>query len=134
MYVAALYVQRKAANASEIVEAREPRRVALYLLRDLEADSLIGALKEGLQHNNSEAELAALKAETDQFEIIMRKIGNAKEGDRVVLDFTADGTTVSFNGTARGNIPGTAFGRALLKVWLGDKPVDPDLKRGLLGG
>ena len=134
VYVAALYVPRKTGNTGEILDSREPRRVTLQLLRDLDADSFVGALKEGLRLNHSDSELAVLKQDIDQFELIMRKVGNAKEGDRVVLDFTADGTAVGFNGLARGNIAGAAFGRALLKVWIGDKPVAPELKRALLGG
>jgi hypothetical protein len=30
-------------------------------------------------------------------------------------------------------MPGEAFFRALLRVWLGDDPSQPDLKRALLG-
>jgi len=31
-------------------------------------------------------------------------------------------------------IPGEDFNRALLRIWLGDRPADGDLKRGMLGG
>ena len=64
----------------------------------------------------------------------MRGIGNARKGDLITIDFSGDGTNVGFNGQARGSVAGDAFGRALLKVWLGDKPVDADLKQSLLGG
>jgi len=38
------------------------------------------------------------------------------------------------NGEPRGKpIAGEDFYRALLRIWLGDKPVDGDLKQGLLG-
>jgi long-chain acyl-CoA synthetase len=134
VYVAALYLPKKTTNAGEIIDSRDPRRITLHLVRDLDADSLIGALKEGLQQNHSESELAALKADIERFEGIMRGVGNAKIGDVVGIDFSGDATMVSFNGQARGSIPGFAFGRALLKVWLGDKPADADLKRALLGG
>jgi len=134
IYVAALYLPKKTANAGEIIDSREPRRITLHLVRDLDADALIGALKEGLQHNHSESELAALKPDIERFEGVMRAVGNARIGDVVGIDFSGDATVVSFNGQARGSIPGAAFGRALLKVWLGDKPADADLKRALLGG
>jgi hypothetical protein len=134
VYVAALYAPKKVATASEIIDAREPRRIALHLMRELSADDLVGALKEGLYHNHSEAELAVLKGDIDRFEAIMRGVGNAKSGDVVGIDFTAEGTAVSFNGQARGSVAGPAFGRALLKVWLGEKPVDAGLKQALLGG
>lgn len=134
VYVAALYAPRKTTAVGALLESREPRRMALHMMRDLDADSLVGALKDGLQNNHSAGELAKLKAEIDQFEGIMRGVGNARKGDLVTIDFSGDGTGISFNGQARGSIAGEAFSRALLKVWLGDKPVDADLKQSLLGG
>lgn len=134
VYVAALYAPKKVTTASAIVESREARRMALHMMRDLDADTLIGALKEGLLNNHSPAELAKLKPEIDQFEGVMRGVGNARKGDLITIDFTVDGTSVAFNGQSRGSVAGEAFARALLKVWLGDKPVDTDLKHTLLGG
>jgi len=133
VYVGALYVTRKAATPAALLDAGNLRRMSLRLLRDLDADTLYGALRDGLKDNNSEAELAALQAPIDQFAEIMKKIGNARSGDTVAIDFTGDGVGVSLNGEARGKVAGATFGRALLKVWLGDKPVDASLKKALLG-
>lgn len=134
VYVAAVYATKKTASAAELVDSREPRRVALHMMRELDADSLIDALKDGLRQNHSDNELAALKTDIGQFEGIMRGIGTAKPGDLIAIDFSAEGTGVGFNGQARGSVAGAAFGRALLKVWLGEKPVDAGLKQALLGG
>ena len=134
VYVAALYVPKKTGDAREIVDSAQARLITLHLMRSLDADTLIGALKEGLEKNNSAADLAALKPEIDQFEALMRQIGKAKEGDIVLIDFAPNGTDVGFNGQTRGTIPGRAFGQALLKVWLGDQPPQADLKQALLGG
>ena len=134
VYVGALYVTQKANTPAGLLDATTPRRMTLRMLRDIDADTLYGALRDGLRDNNSEAELAALKAQIDQFAEIMKKIGNAKSGDTVAIDFTADGVGVSFNGEARGKVAGAPFARALLKVWLGDNPVDASLKKALLGG
>jgi hypothetical protein len=39
------------------------------------------------------------------------------------------------NGQARGTaIPGEDFYTAVLRVWLGEKPADSGLKKGLVGG
>ena len=65
---------------------------------------------------------------------IMKKIGNARNGDTVAIDFTTDGVGVSFNGEARGKVASASFARALLKVWLGENSVDASLKKALLGG
>ena len=73
--------------------------------------------------------MAALKAQQDQLTSIMKVFGEAKEGDVVTLDFVDGATVVGFNGAARGTIPGESFNKALTKIWLGDKPVQGDLRR-----
>ena len=133
IYVAAFYVSQKSATPSALLDAANPRRMSLRLLRDLDADTLYGALRDGLKDNNSEAELVALQAAIDQFAEVMKKIGNARRGDTVAIDFTSDGVGVSLNGEGRGKVLSAPFGRALLKVWLGENPVDASLKKALLG-
>jgi hypothetical protein len=44
------------------------------------------------------------------------------------------GIEVSVNGAVKGTIAGDDFSRALMAVWLGDSPPNPELKSGLLGG
>jgi long-chain acyl-CoA synthetase len=133
VYVASLYLPAKASDLAGVL-AKAPRRIQMNLLRTLAPDQLVDALNEGLKENNSEAELAAIKAQTDQLMTIMRSFGEAKEGNVVTLDFVDGATVVGFNGATRGTIPGDAFNKALTKIWLGDKPVQADLKKALLGG
>ena len=61
---------------------------------------------------------------------------NGKKGDVIHLDFApGTGTQVVFNGKPRGKpIAGDDFYRVLLRIWLGDSPVDTRLKRAMLGG
>jgi long-chain acyl-CoA synthetase len=106
----------------------------MNLLRDLSADQLVDALNDGLRDNNSEAELAAVKAQQTQLATIMKAFGEVKEGNVVTLDFVDGGTAIGFNGAAKGTIPGEAFNRALTRIWLGEKPVQADLKKAMLGG
>lgn len=134
VYVAALYAPKKTASAADLMDSREPRRMVLRLMRDISADTLIGALDEGLRANLGEAERAALKDDSERFAALMRNVGNAKEGDSISIDFTPQGTLVGINGQARGSVAGTAFGNALLRVWLGEHPAQQDLKQALLGG
>jgi hypothetical protein len=133
VYVGSLYVTAKA-NGAAAVYAKSPRRVQLNMLRDVGADQMINALVEGVNEANSAAEAAAVKAQTDQLATIMKSIGELKEGNVLAFDFADDATKVSLNGTAKGSIPGDAFNKALMNAWLGDKPVQPDLKKAMLGG
>ena len=54
----------------------------------------------------------------------------------IALDWQpASGTALLVNGAPQGKpIAGEDFYRALLRIWLGDKPVQDDLKKALLGG
>jgi hypothetical protein len=133
VYVGSLYVPAKSADLAAVL-ANGPRRIQLNLLRTLSADQLVDALNEGLKENNSEAEMAAVKAQADQLTATMKAFGEAKEGNVVTLDFVDGATLVGFNGAARGTIPGEAFNKALTKIWLGEKPVQADLKKAMLGG
>lgn len=133
VYVASLYVPAKA-NAPAGVLAKGPRRIQMNLLRNLSADQLADALVDGLKDNNTEAELAAVKAQQDQMVATMKAFGEVKEKDVVTLDYANGSTTILLNGVSKATIPGDAFNVALTKVWLGDKPVQGDLKKALLGG
>jgi len=44
------------------------------------------------------------------------------------------GVQVSVNGVAKGTIKGDDFAKALLSIWLGPEPPNPEIKAGLLGG
>ena len=133
VYVGSLYLPAKAGDLAGVI-AKGPRRIQMNLLRDLSADQLIDALNDGLKDNNSEAELAAVKAQQIQFATIMKAFGDVKEGNVVTLDFVDDGTAIGLNGAAKGAIPGEAFNRALTRIWLGEKPAQADLKKAMLGG
>lgn len=133
VYVASLYVPQKAGDLAAVL-AKGPRRIQLNLLRTLSADQLVDALNEGLAESNSSAEMAAVKSQADQLASIMKAFKEVKETDVVALDFVDGATRINWNGETKGNIPGEAFNRALTRVWLGDKPVQADLKKAMLGG
>ena len=134
VYVGALYVGQKAASAAAIYDSAVTRRMALRMLRDVEADALHDALDEGLRNNHSPAELADLQGASEQLARLMKGIGKAREGDTIAIDFTNEGVSVSLNGELRGRVAAPALSKALLKVWLGDRPADGALKKALLGG
>ena len=132
VYVASLYLPQKATELAAVM-AKNPRRIQLNMLRTLSADQLVEALNEGLAENNAAAELAAVKSQVDQLATIMKSFKEVKEKDVITLDFVDGATRIGLNGEAKGNIGGDAFNQALTKVWLGEKPVQADLKKSLLG-
>ena len=110
-------------------------RVALHILHELSSKKLFNAFSEAIEANHTPAELAALDAQLKQMAQIFDAVKEVKPGDVITLDYLpASGTQISVNGMARGTIAGAAFNRALLKIWLGSKPVQNDLKKDMLGG
>ena len=135
VYVAGLYAGQKSTNAATIVNDKGARRVTLRMLRDVEAQSFIDSFNEGLKNNTPEAQLNAMKPQVDALVSTLKAIGEAKKGDAINFDYTQDGgTRITVNGQAKGSpIPGADFFSAVLRIWLGDKPADETLKKGMLG-
>jgi len=133
VYVGSLYVPAKASSAAAVF-AKAPRRVQLDMLRDVSADQMLEALVDGIKDGNPPADVAAVKPQSDQLASILKGIGQLKEGNVLTFDFVDGATRVALNGADKGSIAGEAFNKALLNAWLGDKPVQADLKKAMLGG
>jgi hypothetical protein len=136
VYAIGLYLPEKKTAAADAIGAAGSKRVVIQMLRDVSADQFSDALMEGMKDNHSEADMKALEARAKQLAAIMAEMKEAKKGMRITLDWlSAAGTTVTVDGKAAGlPILGEDFYRALLRIWLGEKPVQPDLKNALLGG
>jgi hypothetical protein len=136
VYVAGLYVPQKASDAATLLAQKGARRIVITMLRNVDAETFAGALIDGLRNNHGEAQLAAMKASIDALTANLKAAGEARKGDVIHFEFVPEaGTRVTINGQVRGSvIPGEDFFTAVLRIWLGDKPVDGSLKKGLLGG
>jgi hypothetical protein len=136
VYAAGLYVPQKSTSAATLLAQKGPRRVTIGMLRNVDADTFVGALNDGLKANLTAEQLAGFKAQIDALNANFKAVGEAKKGDVINFEFTPEaGTRILVNGQPRGAaIPGEGFFEAVLRIWIGDKPVDADLKRGMLGG
>jgi hypothetical protein len=64
----------------------------------------------------------------------MAEVQEAKKGMVISLGWNGKATQLRIDGKPTGApIEGEDFFRALLRIWLGDKPVQDDLKKALLG-
>lgn len=132
VYVAALYTDAKNLDAATIVAAKTPKRMALKMLRDVEADKIRNAWREGLEANVPAAERAAM---ADAIAGFIAAFSDMKKGDTVWVDnLPGEGLRVTINNVPKATYRGDAFSAAVFKIWLGDKPAQERLKRELLGG
>ena len=136
VYVAALYVPQKSGDAAALLAQKGPRRVAITMLRSVDAETFAGALNDGLRSNHTEAQLTAMKPQIDALNATLKAVGEAKKGDVIHFEFMPEGgTRVTVNGQPRGSaIAGEDFFTAVLRIWIGDKPVDGGLKKGMVAG
>ena len=136
VYAMGLYLPEKMNAASEAIAAQGAKRVAIHMLRDVDAASFTEALTDGMKANHDEAAMKAFEPRIAQLSAIMAELKEAKKGMQILLDWQpANGTLVSVDGAPRGKpIAGEDFYRALLRIWLGEKPVQDDLKKALLAG
>ena len=131
VYAMGLYVADR--NADPVAQPGA-KRIAIHMLRDVDADQFVGALADGIRDNHSAAEAKALEPRVAQLGAILAALKEAKKGMLITLDGVPGGTLVSVDGKPAGKpIEGEDFYRALLRIWLGDNPVQDDLKKALLG-
>ncbi len=135
VYAMGLYLPQRTASPAAAMSANGAQRIRIVTLRDLGADQFVEALVDGLAKNLTSEEMAALQPSIASFREAMLAIGEARSGTEVLLDWLPGaGTRLTVAGTPRGkDIPGDAFYRGLLRIWLGEHPVQSDLKKQLLG-
>ena len=135
LYIAALYLPEKSTSGAAVLTDSGEKRMALHLLIGISAEHLFSALNNAIAANHNPTEMSVLEAPLKEFAAIFHTIGEVKKGDVVMFDYLpGSGTQISVNGVAKGTVGGAVFNSALLKVWLGDKPAQNDLKQKLLGG
>lgn len=133
VYAMGLYVRD--AKADPILQPG-PKRILMRMLRNVDAATFTEALVDGMRPNHDAATMQALAPRIAELSGVMAELKQAKKGMTITLDWLpATGTQMTVDGGVTGApIAGEDFYRALLRIWLGPKPVQDDLKKALLGG
>jgi hypothetical protein len=136
IYVGALYLPAKKTSTEEVLRDPGPKRVALHVLVDeLTAKELTASLNNALAANHIPAELALIESRIQDLNRMMGSLGAVRKGGVVLVDYLPGvGTRVTVNGEEKITIRGEDFYRALLRIWIGAKPVDGRLRDAMLGG
>lgn len=130
VYVAGLYLEQKSSDANAILKADAPKRLVMHFVRDVSKNQMTDAFQEGFEKNSPDA-LKSMKADIDR---LLGSITDIKEGQEMVFTYVpGTGTTMSINGQDKVTVAGPAFAPVVFSLWLGPKPPNADLKKGLLG-
>ena len=130
IYVGGLYLPQKSSDADAIIISAGPDRVLMHMIYAVSKEQFTDAWHDDFKANNPQD----YEALHDQIEQFIAWFSDSKKDDVVTMDWVpGQGTQISWNGSFRGNIPGDAFHKALLRVFLGPNPPTSDLKDGMLG-
>jgi Chalcone isomerase-like len=135
VYAAGLYVPQRGRDAGNLLAQNGPKSLQIVLLRELTGEDFADAMVKGFVKNNGSADQARFQPKIDEIRNLMMSFGKVRKGAVIHIDFTPSaGTSVTIDGVRKGpEIAGDEFFTALLRIWLGNAPVDADLKASLLG-
>ncbi len=135
VYAAGLYVPKKDHSVTGLLSQPGAKSMQIVLFRDLTGDDFADAMYKGFNKNNSEADIAKFQQRLEDIKKVMIGMGAVKKGTVIHIDHVPNaGIKVLMDGVLKGSDSGgDDFYTALLKIWLGQHPVDSDLKQALLG-
>jgi len=130
VYVAGLYLAQKSSDPQAILKADAPKRIVMHFVRDVSKNQLTDGFTESFENNTPDA-AKAMKPEIDR---LFGALESIKDGDEIVFTYLpGTGTSLAIAGKDKLTIAAPAFGAMLFSVWLGPKPPNAALKKGLLG-
>ena len=130
VYVAGLYLEQKSSDPDAIMKSDAAKRIVMKFLYHPSKSQMADAFNEGFENNSPDA-MKSMKPDIDK---LVGALEDLKAGDEMVFTYVpGQGTTLSINGKDKVTIAGQAFSSVLLSVWLGPKPPNADMKKGLLG-
>jgi hypothetical protein len=131
VYVAALYVVQPTHDAKPLIDSDTPQQLTLQFVRNVGVEDLRKAFVAGFERNDV-GQTAALKERVAKLNAWM---SDMKSGQRLTfVRLPHSGVQVLVNEVKKGLLEGDDFSRALITIWLGAAPPNPELKSGLLGG
>jgi Chalcone isomerase-like len=130
VYIGSLYTARRLATAAEALGDSGDKLIRMNFLHSkVEKGKIIEAFNEGFANNSPDL---AGSAEAGKF--LSFFTADFNRGDVVDLALGADGSvSASHNGRQLGTVSSAKLGRGVLAIYLGDRPADDSLKKGMLG-
>lgn len=133
VYIQALYLSQLSQNPKEIINDNTEMSIRIEITSPLvSSGKLTRALHTGFE-KSAGAEYGSYKQKMELLKSFLAE--DIKKGDVFELTYSPSDTSIWVikNRELKGKIPGMDFKKIFFGIWLGDKPVDEDLKNSLLG-
>jgi hypothetical protein len=134
VYALGFYLKERKSTVQDVLKSEGPRRIQIVSMRDLTSDEFGMAFMNGLNTNTGPEERTKLLPQTRSFGEMFAEFPGLKKGDVLIVDWLpGQGSQCQLNGKKIGQtLPDVAFFNAIMRIWIGDKPVDTALKPKLL--
>lgn len=130
VYIGSLYSGKRLQGAAEAFNDSSDKLIRMNFLHSkVDKEKIIEAFKEGFANNSPE-----LTASAEVKKFLALFTADFSRGDVVDLTLRADGSvSASHNGKLLGTVASARLAKGVLAIYLGDKPADESLKKGMLG-
>jgi hypothetical protein len=135
VYVAAMYLGKKAATPEEVYAAPGPKRMTITLVRDIDSNELGKSFTKAFEENTPKNEMGKLIPGLIKMGQIFAAQKKLVAGEAFTIDWLpGTGTVISVKGVPQGEpFKEPEFFTALMRIWFGPNPADARLKELLLG-
>lgn len=135
VYTAGLYLEQKADTPEAVLAQTGPKRITITMLRDIDSGELGKLFARGMEDNMDRKQFSRLIPGVMRMSQVFTDHKQLKSGETFVLDWVpGTGTVLTVKGQVEGQpFKEPEFFEALMRIWLGPKPVDWQLKDALLG-
>ena len=135
VYVAGLYLGQQASTPEAVYQDTGPKRLQVFMLRDINADQLGRLFTQGMQDNASKTAFSKSIPGMLRMSQIFSDRKKLLAGDTFSVDWVpGQGTFIRVNGEPVSEpIVEPEFFRSLMSIWLGKHPAEDSLKAALLG-
>lgn len=135
VYTAGLYLGQKATTTEQVLAAPGPRRMTITMLRDIDSAELGKLFSRGMEDNMERSAFSKLIPGVIRMSQVFTDHKKLLASETFVLDWVpGTGTVLTVKGKVEGEpFKEPEFFNALMRIWLGPKPADWQLKDALLG-
>ncbi|MEO6015827.1 MAG: chalcone isomerase family protein [Polaromonas sp.] len=135
VYVAALYLGKKAATPEEVYAAPGPKRMSITLVREIDSNELGKSFTKAFEENAPKGEMSKLIPGLIKMGQIFSDQKKLLPGESFTIDWIpGTGTVITVKGKPQGEpFKEPEFFIALMRIWFGPNPADWKLKEQLLG-
>ena len=134
VYAAGIYAPQKTSSVDELLSTATPKRLSVTMLRDIEASELGKMFARGMEDNMERGAGSRLVPGIMRMSQVFTDHKRLREGDRFHIDWIpGTGTVLTIKGETSEPFREPEFFQTLMRIWLGSKPADWQLKDALLG-